>query len=283
VGKKVEFIISNEISTPYRLKGDALRIKQVLINLISNAFKFTEKGSVNLTLKQINSSAEKTDIRFNVTDTGIGMTADQLENIFQAFQQGDSSITRKYGGTGLGLNICYKFIELMGGKLKVKSEFNKGTSFYFTLPLGIDKELELPEVKSESELSSTNANILLAEDEMLNQFIFRRILEDEGFNITIVSNGLECINALKRENNFDLILMDIQMPEMDGIAATQYIRTVMENKEIIIIALSANALTDTKEQILSVGMNDFIPKPVNVNELFVVMTKWIRQRKQIRM
>jgi signal transduction histidine kinase/CheY-like chemotaxis protein/ligand-binding sensor domain-containing protein len=288
--KEVDFVIENEIRTPFLLIGDALRIKQILFNLISNAIKFTETGSIHLTIKQTNSNIDNADIYFTVADTGIGMTDDQMKNLFQAFQQGDTSITRRYGGTGLGLNICYKFIELMGGKLEVKSEFNKGSVFYFTLPLGISKELnvKLPSPgKGNIEVNIFNtyptgfdnirsANILVADDEMLNQFIIRKILEPEGFHVTIVSNGLECIKTLKSGKNFDLVLMDIQMPEMDGFGTTQYIRTSMKDHTIKIIGISANAFSETKDQILSYGMNDFLSKPLNVNELFALMVKWIK-------
>jgi signal transduction histidine kinase/ligand-binding sensor domain-containing protein/ActR/RegA family two-component response regulator len=287
--KYVAFFIENDIKTTQKFIGDALRLKQVLLNLVSNAFKFTEKGKVILSIKQENISVEKVALTFSVKDNGIGMNDEQLRKVFNAFEQGDSSISKKYGGTGLGLNISYNFISLMGGELKVASEISKGTSFYFTIPLGISSEQD---VSSATNLIKTgyktiypvgfenikHAKILIAEDDILNQFIIKQILEIEGFNITIAKNGLECIDYYKKEKDFDLILMDVQMPEMDGLAASNYIRTKMKDEEIKIIGISANAFAETKEEAIQNGMNDFISKPINENELFSVLTKWINQK-----
>jgi signal transduction histidine kinase/CheY-like chemotaxis protein/ligand-binding sensor domain-containing protein len=282
--KPVEFIIENRVQNTNYLLGDALRIKQVLINLISNAFKFTEEGTVKLSINQ-QSYPNFEEISFAVSDTGIGMTEKQMEHLFEAFNQADSGISRKYGGTGLGLNISYKFIELMGGKLKVKSEFNKGSTLYFAVPLKPSNEWILPEAEKIDEESLNkypsgfdkirSAKILIAEDEVLNQFILRKVLEAEGFVITIANNGNECISLLEKNNDYDIILMDIQMPEMDGFATTQYIRNSMRHKDVKIIGVSANAFSETKQQILSDGMNDFLSKPVNMNELFAMLVKWI--------
>jgi len=212
-----------------------------------------------------------------------------MENLFEAFMQADSGISRRYGGTGLGLNISYKFIELMGGRLKVKSEFNKGSVFYFTIPVKISRETPLPGASKKETESRTqyppgfdkirSAKILVAEDEVLNQFILKKVLEPEGFDIHIANNGKECIACLQEDNSFDLVLMDIQMPEMDGFATTKFIRNEMQNQAVKIIGISANAFSETKEQILSEGMNDFLSKPVNVHELFTMMVKWIKPRK----
>jgi signal transduction histidine kinase/ligand-binding sensor domain-containing protein len=287
--KYVAFFIENEIKTTHKFIGDALRLKQVLLNVVSNAFKFTEKGKVILSIKQENISAEKVELTFLVKDNGIGMNDEQLGKIFNAFEQGDSSITKKYGGTGLGLNISYNFISLMGGELKVASEINRGTSFYFTIPLGISSEQD---VSFDTKLTKTRyktiypvgfekikyAKILIAEDDILNQFIIKQILEIEGFNITIAKNGLECIDYYKKGKDFDLILMDVQMPEMDGFAASNYIRTTMQDEEIKIIGISANAFAEAKDEAIQSGMNDFISKPINENELFSVLTKWINPK-----
>lgn len=284
--KYVAFLIENEIKTKNKFIGDALRLKQVLLNLVSNAFKFTEKGKIILSIKEENISTKKVELTFTVKDSGIGMNDEQLLKVFNAFEQGDSSITKKYGGTGLGLNISYNFIELMGGVLKVTSEMNRGTSFYFTITLGVSNAQD---VSNETKLSKTryktiypigfekikHAKILIAEDDILNQFIIKQILENEGFNITIAKNGLECIDYYKNEKDFNLILMDIQMPEMDGLAATNYIRTKMQDNNIKIIGLSANAFAEVKDEAIQNGMNDFISKPINENQLFSVLTKWI--------
>lgn len=282
--KYVGFFIENEITTQNLLIGDALRIKQILLNLLSNAFKFTEKGKIILTIKQTKTGADNCSIYFSVKDTGIGMMPEQLEKVFDAFEQADSSISRKYGGTGLGLNICYKFISLMSGELKVKSEIGEGTTFYFTLPFGISNVLN-KEVKVGNNANSSLNNyptgfeaikgkkILIAEDDILNQFILKEILVSEGFNILIANNGKECINIFETEKDIDFILMDIQMPEMDGFAATSYIRTTLKDNKVKIIGVSANAFSETKEQVLACGMNDFITKPINAKELFSAMAK----------
>lgn len=282
--KYVGFFIENEITTENFLIGDALRIKQILLNLLSNSFKFTEKGKIILTLKQLKTNADNTSIYFSVKDTGIGMTTEQLEKVFDAFEQADSSISRKYGGTGLGLNICDKFISLMGGELKVKSVIGEGTTFYFTLPFGISNILNT-EIEVENNASSSLSNyplgfealkgkkILIAEDDILNQFILKEILSSEGFDIIIANNGKECINIFETEKDIDFILMDIQMPEMDGFAASNYIRTTMKNNTVKIIGVSANAFSETKEQVLACGMNNFITKPINARALFLAMVK----------
>jgi signal transduction histidine kinase/ligand-binding sensor domain-containing protein/ActR/RegA family two-component response regulator len=287
--KYVAFFMKNKINTTHKFIGDSLRLKQVLLNLVSNAFKFTEKGKVTLSIEQENISLEKAALTFVVTDSGIGMTNEQLLKVFNAFEQGDSSITKKYGGTGLGLNISYNLISLMGGELKVTSEINRGTSFYFTIPLGISNEQDVD--SNNNALTNSyktiypagfekikHAKILIAEDDILNQFIIKQILKIEGFNITIAKNGIECIDLYKKEKDFDLILMDIQMPEMDGFAASTYIRTEMKDKEIKIIGISANAFAETKNEAIQSGMNDFICKPINENELFSVLTKWVSKK-----
>jgi signal transduction histidine kinase/ActR/RegA family two-component response regulator len=287
--KYVAFFVENDIQTTYNFIGDALRLKQVLLNLVSNAFKFTEKGKVILSIKQESISSKKTELTFSVKDSGIGMTNEQLEKVFNAFEQGDSGITKKYGGTGLGLNISYHFIALMGGELKVTSEIGKGTSFYFTIPLGIsneqDEAFDTKNIKAQYKTiypiyfeKIKHAKILVAEDDVLNQFIIKQILQVEGFNITIVKNGLECINLHKKEKDFDLILMDIQMHEMDGFAASSYIRNKMQDHEVKIIGISADAFVETKVEAIQSGMNDFICKPINENELFAVLAKWVSKK-----
>jgi signal transduction histidine kinase/ligand-binding sensor domain-containing protein/ActR/RegA family two-component response regulator len=293
VGEKyIAFFIENNISTKNQLVGDELKLKQVLLNLLSNAVKFTEKGKITLTIKEELKSDNNIHLFFSVKDSGIGMNEAQLEKVFEAFEQGDSSITRKYGGTGLGLNICFKLIALMSGELNVKSEVGRGSEFYFSVPLKTisDKDLDEQYLEIENHYKTNypigfenikQANILVAEDDVLNQFILKQILQTEGFNITFVNNGVECIALVKEKNNFDLILMDIQMPELDGFGATNFIRNELKNNETKIIGISANAFSETKEKILSSGMNDFIAKPINTNELFSILVKWIVPKNEI--
>jgi signal transduction histidine kinase/ligand-binding sensor domain-containing protein len=289
--KYVAFFVESTIITKNNLIGDALKIKQVLLNLLSNAFKFTEKGKVILSITERNIDSNNTLMHFSVKDSGIGMTEEQLQNIFLAFEQGDSTISRKYGGTGLGLNICDKFISLMGGELKVKSEIGKSTEFYFSIPFAISNQIN--EEEESIDLSKKTykndypagfdairkAKILVAEDDVLNQFIIKEILQSEGFNTVIVNNGEECVNAFNKEKDFDLILMDIQMPLMDGFLATSYIRSEIGDKDIKIIGVSSNTLSESSGDMLASGMNDFISKPIQLNELFSIMVKWIKVKK----
>lgn len=282
--RPLDFEIENNVPDVYYLIGDPLKVKQVLINLLSNALKFTEEGKVKLSINQYDEKGINY-LSFSVTDTGMGMTEQQMKNLFQAFTQAESGISRRFGGTGLGLNISYKFVELMGGELKVKSQLNKGSEFYFSLPLIISNDKIVKTDKTAQLLKQPiypmgfenirKAKILIAEDEVLIQFILQKVLEPEGFEIKTVNNGKQCIDILQKDPFFDLVLMDIQMPDMDGFAATRYIRNELKNDKLKIIGISANAFTETKENILSAGMNDFLSKPINMNELFKLMVKWI--------
>jgi len=419
MGKNVEIIIDKDPEVPPLLIGDPLRLKQVLLNLMNNAIKFTDKGSIILKVKFCSVVAGKIEMDFSVSDTGIGMTELQIENLFQAYSQADSTTTRKYGGTGLGLNICYKFIDMMGGRLSVKSEFGKGSIFYFTLPFdapdaktnavarkipetiknmriliaddsamfrkviekyikrlglscyqaesgnktvdalkeqpfdvlfidcnlpemnGFDtikkimgdasivkkpkvvfvttlsndtvlKEMEATGIKNilfkplnESVIFNTivnlfssedrdmvrkkigqnfypqnfdkirGAKILVAEDNEINQQIIREILENHQFEVIMAPDGRRCVEIYKNEKDIDLILMDIQMPEMDGIEATKFIRNELKDENIKIIALTADVIHETRERINTSGMNDFISKPIDETELFRALVRWI--------
>lgn len=414
--KGLEFIIKKAPNIPINLIGDPLRINQVLLNLTNNAIKFTEKGEVKLTISILDSKKSKNELvlKFEVSDTGIGMTKEQIDKLFAAFSQADTSTTRKYGGTGLGLSISKNLVEMMGGNIGVTSEYQKGSTFFFTLPLKISehkinkkllpikfnsirilvvednessqeviknyldsfelkndivsrgeeaiemikknnydlilmdyklpglngvetlreikklKEYEnikfifmtsygredilnqienehietilikpisqsilydsivevfsindntqLKEIKKDSsnleELS--NINILVAEDNEINQQVIKEILENEKINVTLANNGLEAINLLKEHNNnYDLILMDLQMPILDGYKASLEIRNM--GIKIPIIALSADAMSGTKEKVLNHEMNDYITKPIDINELFSIIKKWTKK------
>lgn len=419
MGKKIEIIIDKDPDVPRLLTGDPLRVKQVLLNLMNNAIKFTETGTVVLKIKSYKACEGKIEMDFSVSDTGIGMTEFQLENLFQAYSQADSTTTRKYGGTGLGLNICYKFIDMMGGRLSVKSEFGRGSTFYFTLPfevpdrkpdagahripenikdmrilvaddsalfrkvvekyvsrLGLSchqaesgvkavealKEQDfdvlfidcnLPEMNgfetikkiqcnpaiakkpkvvfvttlsddtvlnemessgiknvlfkplNESVIFNTlvnlfsgedrdmvrkksglnfyphnfdlirGAKILVAEDNDINQQIIREILENQGFEVLIAPDGKRCVEMYQSEKDIDLILMDVQMPEMDGIEATGFIRGDLKDDNIKIVALTADVIHETRERISTSGMNDFVSKPIDEAELFRALIRWI--------
>lgn len=417
--KSIEVIIDKDPSIPPLLMGDPLRLKQVLLNLVNNSIKFTEKGTIILRVISTGAGAGRIGLEFGVSDTGIGMTDEQINNLFKEYSQGDSSTTRKYGGTGLGLSICNKLIDMMGGRLKVKSEFGKGSEFYFSLPFGaadrksaggdhtlpdeikdmrilivddsplfrdvvnkyisrlglscyqaesgakavevlkeqsfdvlfIDssmpdmngletiekirniegadkkpkvvlittlsdsavlKEMETSGIKNilfkpvnESIIYNTLVNlfrgddrnlvrkkigrnfypenfdsirgstILVAEDNEINQQIITEILENEGFKVLLAPDGGRCVETLKAHGDIDLILMDVQMPEMDGLEATKLIREELKNEKISIVALTADVINDTREKIKLAGMNDYVSKPIDEFELFRALARWI--------
>ncbi|GAA6205225.1 hypothetical protein NBRC116600_20230 [Thalassotalea sp. SU-HH00458] len=250
-------------------QGDPIRIKQIILNLLSNSLKFTEQGQITIFL----STSEHGDVMIEVKDTGIGMSPETLENIFTRFQQADNSTTRKYGGTGLGISITQSLIKLMHGSIEVESELNKGTSITVTLPL---KPSHLNNMNSNVEEVVTpdlsGINILLAEDNRINQKIFEKIMVDTNANIHIVSNGIEAV-AKVSEQSFELIFMDIQMPEMDGREACNLIKK--KYPAIPIIALTANVTVDDVKQYAIDGFEGHIGKPIHLNELFRVINQYV--------
>ncbi len=265
--------------------GDSLRINQILMNLLSNAIKFTHKGKITLVIK----AALKNHIRFEVHDTGIGLTQEQKEHIFDSFTQADATTTKEYGGTGLGLTITKELIEMMNGKIWIEGELGLGSRFIFEIELPKENK-EQPFVitndktlKQKSDLKNEiktlkNSKILLAEDNQINQEFMRDLLKKDGIEIDIVANGLEAVNKVK-QNNYELIIMDIQMPVMDGYEATRNIRET--NKEIPIIALTANAMKEDVEKSNLAGMNEHISKPIVVEELYKILLKYLTKKTDI--
>jgi PAS domain S-box-containing protein len=265
--------ISSDI--PPILLGDPTRLKQVMINLINNAIKFTAEGGVTVEAFVGSVSAEKVEVIFEISDTGIGLSDEGIGRMFQAFSQADTSTTRKYGGTGLGLSICKKLVELMGGKIGVRSQLGKGSTFWFRIPFQPGKALPLPEKMSIGKNSAgPKLRILIAEDNSVNQLLAIRILEKFGHTAIAVANGREAISAVEREK-FDLILMDCQMPEMDGYEATRLIRAGKAGKtcDIPIIAMTANALAGDREKCLDAGMDDYVSKPMKPKDLLDAIAK----------
>lgn len=257
-------------NVPEYVHGDPVRINQVLVNLITNALKFTSKGGVLVEVKAQSIKNEKAEIMFSVQDTGIGISEDDLERIFMSFSQADGSITRKYGGTGLGLSISKMLVGLMGGQLAVNSQLNYGSNFHFTIPLkiaqnvvlgvGMEEDLEyVPEVEFK-------LDILVCEDEKINQKLFKRLLVKQGHNVSLAENGIQAIDILKKQT-FDLILMDIQMPIMDGLSALSIIRNELK-LAVPVIAVTAYALKGDRERFLAAGMNEYISKPINIREFY---------------
>ncbi|CAK0773141.1 two-component system, sensor histidine kinase and response regulator [Gammaproteobacteria bacterium] len=292
--KGLELFLDTDVNVPSYFVGDPLRLGQILINLSNNAVKFTEKGAVSIIIKLLDETQKDVLLQFTVCDTGIGMTQAQQERLFQAFSQVDSSTTRKYGGTGLGLIISKQLVEMMKGEIYVESALGIGSRFIFTVRL--EKSLEEMETSclpspgryglkytEKMEDSSrklfnnqnTGVHLLLVEDNEINQQINLELLEKIGVRLTIAENGKEAIEATKK-GNFDGILMDIQMPIMDGYEATREIRKIPAYKDVPIIAITANAMPNVRDKCLDAGMNDYIDKPVVPAKLYNILAKWIQ-------
>ncbi|MFD2036935.1 PAS domain S-box protein [Belliella marina] len=266
-------------SIPKVLMGDPVRLAQVANNLISNAIKFTEKGFVKISLKRVSESRRSLKIRFDFEDSGIGIPDEKIQAIFEAFTQASTETTRKYGGTGLGLTIVKKLVELFGGDIKVTSMPHGGTKFSFELDFA-KQEGNTPESKEDQvniEKNLSHASILVAEDNLVNQIMIKKFLNKWGVKEVVMTNdGNEAIEAIDRQN-FDLILLDLQMPEKDGFEVGEYIRSHKNEKisSLPIIALTASSLIEVKEQLEAVGMNDYIPKPFNPDDLYAKIIKYI--------
>lgn len=264
-----------ESSVPGILSGDATRLTQVLVNLLGNALKFTDKGEIILNISSSEKDNTIADIRFEITDTGIGIEKEKLEMVFERFRQAEDSITRKYGGTGLGLSIVKDIVSLQNGKLKIKSRPGEGTKVVFTIPYKVVMTQTAPLYNDRTTGPGRfykNIKILLVEDNKINQDLMSHLFKEWQVEFAIAVNGKEAISLLK-ENSFDLILMDIQMPEMDGYTATREIREILK-LDIPIIAMTAHTMKGEREKCLGYGMNEHISKPVKEEELYAVISKF---------
>ncbi|MCF3631053.1 PAS-domain containing protein [Thalassospiraceae bacterium LMO-SO8] len=275
-------------SVPKNLKGDPLRLGQVLINLTANAIKFTEKGKVVVNVLPVPSStagtAKKRMLRFEVTDTGIGMSRDQIGKLFQPFTQADISTTRQFGGTGLGLAISHSLVTMMGGEIGVDSTEGKGSTFWFTaevtvLPADLTEDAapthrpKPKDARSDALKRIAGLRVLLVEDNEINQQVAREFLGLAGVTVDIASNGKIAI-AMVAETPYDAVLMDVQMPLMDGYQATEIIRADSRYNDLPIIAMTAHAMQSEREKCLAVGMNDHVTKPIDPNRLYAVLATW---------
>jgi CheY-like chemotaxis protein len=263
--------------------GDITRVRQILVNLLDNAVKFTEKGKVVVSVWSKPLDNQEYELYFAIKDTGIGISQEWINYLFQPFTQVDASPTRRYGGTGLGLITSKQLAEKMNGRMWVKSKLGIGSTFFFTVVVtAVSIPNEFPTTlkpESTSFLSNDNLGrqhplrILVAEDNVINQKVVLHMLERLGYDADVVRNGLEAVEALKQQS-YDVILMDIQMPEMDGAEATRYIRNQWEaHAAPYIIALTANAITGDKEYYLTQGMDDYISKPVQLDNLVAALMK----------
>ena len=290
--KGLSFRVNIDSLPKTRIFGDPLRLKQVLFNLVSNAIKFTDSGEICVTIEEMHQENMQTCYMFSVQDAGIGMTQDQLNSLFTAFTQADASVTRKYGGTGLGLAISQNLVKMMRGEIWVKSELGAGTTFYFTaffdLPAtggGSGECFDISDNQARIFAEDTvehhtnfksGSRILLVEDNEINQIVAEGLLEAGGYLVDIANNGSEAVQKVELKQ-YDLVLMDIQMPVMDGLTATRIIRKNKELSDLPIIAMSANAMEKDKEKSLSCGMDDHITKPILPGVLYSTIERWLAQ------
>ncbi|MCR9279511.1 MAG: ATP-binding protein [Pseudomonadaceae bacterium] len=258
--------------------GDSQRLHQILANLVSNAIKFTPQGSVLLTARRVGTSQAPSAIEFRVTDTGIGMLPEQVSRLFQPFEQADASTTRRFGGTGLGLAISHRLVAQMGGELKVVSEPEKGSCFWFQIELPATESPDAVASATSHQKSSLAADtrVLIVEDNHTNQILAKAMLKKLGSTCTVAENGAEALKVLaeSRDNPFDLVLMDCQMPVMDGYEATRALRKQTFGQTLPIVAMTANALEGDRERCLEAGMSDYITKPISLESLRGVVQRW---------
>ena len=269
-------LIYNKGPLPYELVGDSVRIKQVLTNFLSNALKFTDNmGEIVL---NVSYDQQRQVLQCSVKDTGIGIQKERLEHIFNDFEQEDSSTTRKYGGTGLGLSISARLIELMNGKILVQSTYKQGSTFSFNIPLvALQEPIQATsdDTSYMTEIKSFNAHVLIVEDNATNQLLLSILLDEFGVSFDIANDGLEALDMVKK-SEYDLIFMDENMPNMNGIEATKEIRKMLtSNKNTPIVALTANAITGDKERFLEAGMDDYISKPYDDEDIKKALLKYV--------
>lgn len=285
--KDIEFSVVRDPTIPKFLRGDAIRIGQILINLLSNAVKFSEpKGLVRIRIQLLGDLGDKLELEFSVEDEGIGIPRDQQPKLFRAFTQVDASTTRQYGGTGLGLVISKRLVEMMGGKIWFKSQIKSGSTFYFTLkltPAADEQEDSGRRVSPNQHMapgaidSLKNRRVLLVEDNEINMELCLDLLERFGLQVTTAEHGEQALEWLSKDQ-FDLVLMDCQMPVMNGYEATQRLRQNPNLQSLPVIALTANAMQGDREKALNAGMNDLISKPIDPELVAITMAKWIQPK-----
>ena len=281
--KALELCIDIDPDLPEVVEGDPVRLTQILLNLVGNAIKFTHEGRIEVTVKGTKQTQDALTLSFVVKDTGIGIPKDKLKVIFESFQQVESNATRQYGGTGLGLTIVRQLVLLQQGHIHVESELGRGSTFFFDLPFGLPNREAEPESTADRAAPTHSVDsarpldqslvaglrILLVEDNPLNQMVTKKLLSDWGIETDVANNGREGI-TLMQEQTFDLVLMDVQMPEMDGYEATRYIREKLPAPkcQVPIVALTANAFTGSDDECLRAGMDDYLSKPIEIGNLF---------------
>ncbi len=281
--KQIDLVIDMPEDLDYWFKGDRGRIRQILMNLIGNAVKFTETGQVEVKLFISDADEQRKNIRFEIHDTGIGIASDKLGILFDSFAQADASITSKYGGSGLGLAICKGLVEIMQGEIGVQSEPGKGSQFWVEMPLEFSPDSNRePPADSQSIPGGVDngqpLHILLAEDVATNQLVAKRLIEKFGHRVDIADNGEEVLQALDNQQ-YDLIFMDVRMPEMDGLTATRQIRQMDKVKDIHIIAMTANATKEDMQECMNAGMNDFVSKPIHKSKIEAALNRFHHEQQ----
>ncbi len=292
----VELLFHIDEDVPRQLVGDPLRLGQILVNLTGNAMKFTRRGKIEIFANVLEIDSKQTTIRFQVSDTGIGIAEDQLPHLFDSFTQADGSTTRNYGGTGLGLTICKLLAEMMGGDMKVRSKLGDGSSFYFALPFLLDtsnagaydrksKDVFKKEAVRKDSPRIFGLRVLLVEDNAINREVAQEILGNARLVTETASNGRHALEILRRTLSgetapFDVVLMDVQMPEMDGYEATSKIRSELRMEDLPVIAMTAHAMKGDREKCIEAGMNDYIAKPIDPDQLVSVISEWVPDRRR---
>ena len=289
--KNLEFILEVEESVPRDLLGDAMRIQQIIANLLGNAIKFTEQGSVAVKVAVQKLENAQVWLTFSVEDTGIGIAGENFDKLFQPFSQVDGSITRKFGGTGLGLVISQRLLKLMGGEFSVYSQPGQGTTLKFSLQLGIAAQGTIKKIRQRNDVGDLErdlkklghnlqgAKILVAEDQRINQKVISEFLKLSGIEAIIANNGQEALDLLEKQD-FHAVLMDVHMPVMDGIAATRNIRSYPKYARLPVIALTAGVTLEEQESYFACGMNAFLAKPVNPEDLIRLLSQWIGKQDE---
>lgn len=269
----IDYTIDEQIED--NVIGDKNRLKQILLNLISNAVKFTSEGSIHINVRKEGTTADKQILTFEISDTGIGIAEKNIPLLFQPFTQVMQINQKQFGGTGLGLSICKKLVEMMGGKIWVLSIEGKGSTFSFQVALNTTSESVIDEHEEVLQVFEPKASrILLAEDNQMNQFIAKKIFSTLGYTIDIAVNGREAV-TMHKNNSYDIIFMDVQMPEMDGLEATKKIHAMEQSRKPVIVAMTANALKEDEDICFAAGMQDFLAKPFTIEQLKMVLNRWV--------
>jgi signal transduction histidine kinase/CheY-like chemotaxis protein len=277
-GLRIESRVDDDV--PPRLHGDPVRLRQVLVNVAGNAVKFTSEGAIEVRISRLEEPAGQVTLQFMVRDTGIGIAPGKHRSIFEAFEQADSSTTRKYGGSGLGLAISSRILELMGGRMWVESEPGRGSSFYWTASftqVAIDESAH-PRRPEKAPGAHIPVRVLIAEDHELSRSLLKKLLEMQNHTVTAVSNGKEVLDEIKRQT-FDIVLMDVHMPEMDGVEATAEIRRQEQaGAHLPIVAVTADAFWGLREHFLAKGFTEYLSKPINPEALFALIDSLVTRQ-----